>query len=123
MANQETPLMHAIREAVALTRKATLWRNNTGFASAEKVVYGLGKGSPDLFGFVHGTARVFAIEVKTSTGRLSPEQRCWLRAANSNGAYACVARTPQEAIDHLYRAIEGKAAPEIPEPKPRKKAA
>jgi hypothetical protein len=120
--NPETAIMKAIREAICLTRKASLWRNNVGLAktgNGATIAFGLGKGSPDLVGFLHGSARLFCIEAKTATGRLSPEQRCWLRAANSNGAYAAVARSPEEALDHLARAVAGEPGPEIPEPKKR----
>jgi hypothetical protein len=44
-----------------------------------RVRYGLGVGSPDLFGAVRGV--MFGIELKSERGRLSAGQRQWHAAA------------------------------------------
>jgi len=68
---------------------------------------GLGTGTSDLVGYVLGSGRFFALEVKTGTGRPSPEQIAWLAQTNREGGYAAIARTPEEACAHAKRAKEG----------------
>lgn len=97
--------MRAIRVAVNSTGKATLFRNNCGYDADKRVKYGLGVGSADLVGFVHATGRFIAMEIKTPTGRLSKEQRLWIRFVNEHGGYACVARSVPEALEHLDKVI------------------
>jgi hypothetical protein len=118
----EKALMVAIHETVALSRKATLFRNNVGVANMNggaRVAYGLGVGSPDLVGYIHGSARLFALEVKAPGGRIRPEQRCWIRAANDGGGYCAFCYSPQEALYHLAKAIAGEPGPVYPDPTPR----
>lgn len=69
---------------------------------------GLGTGTADLVGYVLGSGRFFALEVKTNTGRPSPEQVAWLEMVNREGGYAAIARTPEEAINHACRAATGR---------------
>jgi hypothetical protein len=68
---------------------------------------GLGTGTADLVGYVLGSGRFFALEVKTHTGRASDEQRAWLAQTVREGGYAAIARTPEEACAHAKRAKEG----------------
>ena len=68
---------------------------------------GLGTGTADLVGYVLGSGKFFALEVKTSTGRPSPEQEAWLEMVNREGGYAAIARTPKEACVHAHRASKG----------------
>jgi len=68
---------------------------------------GLGEGTADLIGYVLGSGRYFAIEVKTSTGRASPEQVAWIDQTNREGGYAAIARTPEEAREHAWKASKG----------------
>lgn len=106
--NAETPIMAAIRKAVNCDGRARLVRNNVGFDAEKKVRYGLGVGSADLVGFLlDGSARLFCIEVKTPTGRLSPEQRAWIGAVRRNHGFAAVARSVPEAMAALERALAG----------------
>ena len=65
---------------------------------------GLGTGTADLVGYVLGSGRFFALEVKTNTGRPSPEQEAWLAQTNREGGYAAIARTPEEACAHAHTA-------------------
>ena len=53
------------------------------------------KGFPDLAG-VFGDGRLWAIELKTSTGKLSPEQVEWITKLNHSGAMAVVLRSREE---------------------------
>ena len=88
-----------------------LHRNNTGTlrdANGRPVQFGLAKGSADLIGWttreitadmVGQRVAVFtSIEVKTATGRVSPEQRQWLEAVQTAGGIAGVARSVDDAL-------------------------
>lgn len=110
----ETTISKRIRVAVARTKLALVMRNNVGLAvpygrdGAQPIRYGLGTGSPDLVGGLfapHG--RVFCLEVKTATGRVSDEQKCWHAAARKRGWFVAVVRTPEEAVAAVHRAIAG----------------
>ena len=71
------------------------------------VSFGLCKGSADLIGWTTRTitadmvgqqVAVFtSIEVKTASGRLTPEQRQWLAAVETAGGIAGVARSVADA--------------------------
>jgi hypothetical protein len=87
-----------------------LFRNNTGTLRDQHgrpVTFGLAKGSADLIGWttrvitpdmVGQRVAVFAsIEVKSQTGRLTPEQRQWLAAVSEAGGLAGVARSVEDA--------------------------
>lgn len=91
-----------------------LFRNNTGTLydrQGRPVTFGLAKGSADLIGWttrtitadmVGQTVAVFAsLEVKTPTGRVSPEQRQWLEAVQAAGGIAGVVRSVEEAEELL----------------------
>jgi len=73
---------------------------------ARPVVSGLGRGSPDLVGMVDG-GRVFCLEVKTDTGRTSPEQDFWIAEVNRRGGYAAVVRSVEEALAAASGAARG----------------
>ena len=88
-----------------------LHRNNTGTlrdANGRPVQFGLAKGSADLIGWTTRTitpdmvgqrvAIFTSIEVKTATGRVSPEQRQWLEAVQAAGGIAGVARSVEDAL-------------------------
>ncbi len=106
MAVKETPLMRAIHDALVSTGDVLLWRNNTGQATfgRARVRYGLGVGSADLIGVLRPSGRAFAIEVKTSTGRMSPEQAAWHRAWTSAGGFVACVRSVEEALRALAEA-------------------
>lgn len=65
---------------------------------------GLGTGTADLIGYVLGSGRFFALEVKTGTGRPSAEQLAWIAQTNREDGYAAIARTPKEACEHAKNA-------------------
>lgn len=71
------------------------------------VRYGLCKGSADLIGILKPSGRFFALELKTEVGRISDDQRLFLKLINNMGGYAAVARTVDEAKKHYWRALEG----------------
>ena len=66
-----------------------------------KAWQGLGstKGVADIVGCLSG--KMFAIEVKTATGRLSEYQRSFLRQLERAGGIACVARSPEDVVEAL----------------------
>ncbi len=100
----ETQIQCAIHDAIALTGRALLWRNNTGRIG--RVSFGLGVGGADLIGIVRGTGRGFALEVKTATGRLSTSQRAWHRAWSEAGGFVACVRSVDEALRALEEATK-----------------
>ena len=93
------------------TGSTRLFRNNTGTLRDQQgrpVQFGLAKGSADLIGWrtvtitadmVGQRLAVFtSIEVKTPTGRVSPEQQSWLGAVQAAGGIAGVARSVDDAL-------------------------
>lgn len=63
-------------------------------------------GVADILGIVSG--RVLAIEVKSATGRISPEQRVFIRCIQEAGGIAFVARSVEQVAVEL-----GKHVPEF----------
>ena len=91
-----------------------LFRNNTGTlrdANGRPVQFGLCKGSADLIGWTTRTVTpemvgqkiaVFtSIEVKSTSGRVKPEQQAWMQAVAAAGGIAGIARSVGEAMDIL----------------------
>lgn len=58
---------------------------------------GLPVGFSDLFGHRKGDARAFYLEVKTPTGRATPQQLAFIQAMDRRGAIAAVVRSVDEA--------------------------
>ncbi len=98
----ETNIMIAIHDAIALTGKCLLWRNNTG--QRGRLKFGLGLGGADLVGVLRPNGRAFALEVKTASGRMSREQKAWHRAWTEAGAYVTCVRSVGEALAALEEA-------------------
>lgn len=89
---------------------ARIFRNNVGRLKDRNgrwVQYGLCVGSSDLIGYlpvtitpehVGQTLAVFvAIEAKSDTGTLRPEQRQFLKVVQQHGGLVCVARSTEDA--------------------------
>lgn len=118
----EANLMRSI--LLACSRGATrLWRNNVAQAwvgtpvrfqratsinvgpddvlirNARPLHAGLCAGSSDLIGYTvrDGVAVFTALEVKTSTGRATPEQKQFLEVVGGAGGIAGIARSVEEA--------------------------
>ena len=94
---------HAIQNAVriALSEYATVFRANVGSGvtyDGRHFETGLPKGFSDLFGFRHSDGKIFFIEVKTPSGRLSKDQKHFLEQMRNYGAIAGVARSADDAI-------------------------
>ena len=112
MASEQTIQQH-IRLACSIGN-CRLFRNNTGTlkdANGRPVSFGLAKGSADLIGWTSRTitpemvgqqvAIFTSIEVKSSSGRVKPEQQQWLNAVQAAGGIAGVARSVEDAMDLL----------------------
>ena len=88
----------------------TLFRNNVGESidakSGRRIRYGLCRGSSDLIGWTPVTitadhvgsviAQFTAIEVKTPTGRVRPEQQQFIAVVSAAGGRALIARSPED---------------------------
>lgn len=130
----ESQLLAEIRLALGKDARCVLWRNNSGkfmadfgAAGTRPVSTGLVVGASDLIGIVRheevssdygsgcsiNTGRFLAIEVKTPTGRIRPEQVQFARLVNSMGGYACVVRSVEEAQAAVDAAARGEVAPSI----------
>ncbi len=82
-----------------------------GSSTYEPLRVGLGVGTSDLIGLVSVTvtpdmvgkkfAQFLAVEVKTETGRIRPEQQRFIDAVNELGGRAFVARSVQEVRDGI----------------------
>jgi len=94
------------------------WRNNVGSlrrcncpecrGDHVPVRFGLAEGSADLVGIHnvtitpemvgHRVGIFLAVEVKTPVGRLSKEQKAWLKTVSDFGGRVEVLRSPDEAV-------------------------
>ena len=103
----EGAIQDAIRLALASEPGLVLWRNNVGVAEHRgvRVRYGLAVGSADLVGCLDG--RFVALEVKTATGRVAPEQKLWLDLVRRYGGFAAIVRSVDEARAAIARARAG----------------
>jgi len=115
MANAETEIQQRIRLALGTTPHLRLFRNQVGQLpdprTGRPVQFGLARGSSDLIGWrtvtvtpdmVGTRLAVFtSIEVKTSTGRLTPQQHAWLGTVRNAGGIAGVARSVRDAEEIL----------------------
>jgi len=121
--NPETTLQNLIMLAIGRLANVRLFRNTVGVGwvgrlvrhsggealirPAVRTTFGLAIGSADLIGWrsvvvtpdmVGKTiAQFVSIEVKTSSGRLSPEQVTWRDAVEKAGGCAAVVRSVDEA--------------------------
>ena len=119
MASEQTIQQH-IRLACSIG-SCRLFRNNTGTLrdiNGRPVSFGLCKGSADLIGWTTRTitedmvgqqiAVFTSIEVKSSSGRVKPEQQQWLNAVAAAGGIAGIARSVGEAMDILQITTENR---------------
>ena len=112
MANAETTLQQEIRQALGTIPSTRIFRNQVGSLpdprTGRLVTFGLAKGSADLIGWrtvvvtpemVGTRLAVFtSIEVKTPTGRLTPQQRNWQAAVLAAGGFSGIARSVSDAL-------------------------
>jgi hypothetical protein len=112
MPNLETTLQQEIRLALGTIPSARIFRNQVGSLpdprTGRLVTFGLAKGSADLIGWrtitigpehVGQRIAVFtSIEVKTPTGRVTPQQRNWQAAVLEAGGFSGIARSVSDAL-------------------------
>lgn len=112
----DTPLIKKIIAAAYKKRLARLRRNRTGLAipwsrpDSRPIEYGLGTGGADIVGYLFGSARVVALEVKEGSGRVQDEQARWLAVIRKDGGFAAVVRSVDDAIAALERARKGESS-------------
>lgn len=70
---------------------------------------GLGTGSSDLVGMIRGSGRVFVLEIKMPGEKPRPDQVAWLSLVRRWGGFACVVRSPEEALAAVDRACRGES--------------
>lgn len=100
----EKDIQNAIRLGVsdiAVTFRANVGKLYTD--DGRMIATGLPKGFPDLFGYRKSDGKIIFIEVKTTKGRLRPEQEKFLQTVKEDGCIAGVARS----VDDARRIIAG----------------
>lgn len=115
MTARETPILQAVRAALAAQPDVTIWRNNTGggtIATDETdegrwVNFGLGKGGADLVGLLGPGGRFVAFETKAPKRGPSKFQRAWAAAVRARGGFYAIVRSPESALEALARARSG----------------
>jgi hypothetical protein len=92
-----------------------MWRNQVGQTveygpgEARWVRYGLGAGSADLVGILSPHGRLVALEVKSATGRVRPNQELWAGMVRKFGGFVATVRSVDEARAALDRARKGES--------------
>ena len=82
------------------------WRTNVGAVSSHYkgrtrfIRFGF-PGLSDVIGIVPGSGRLFACEVKTDTGKLTPHQVAFLQLVNKSGGIGFVARSCDDIAAEL----------------------
>ena len=107
---REQELQNQIRLAVS-TPHVKIFRNNVGSIEGKdgrRVTFGLCVGSSDLIGWTSKTitadmvgqqVAVFtALEVKTPTGKVSPQQQVFIDVVNKQGGIGAIVRSVDDAV-------------------------
>jgi len=111
-------LVQETRKALGREPDLTLWLNAKGRwdAGEFKATPGLGKGSADIIGILcmgdalgpgQDCGRFVALEAKTGTGRVSPEQKLFIELVRKRGGFAATFSTVDEARACIERARQG----------------
>ncbi len=97
-AQAERDIQAEILIAITALPGAFFWRSNTGaMRSANGATIRFNRpGTPDILGVWRGVP--YGIEVKTATGRQSPEQRKWQSMWERAGGVYTVARSVDDAL-------------------------
>lgn len=99
--NPESKLMHRIAAALS-EHGCFVLRTNSGVyydSQGNRITIGF-KGLSDLVGF-RPDGKFFALEIKTATGRPSPEQIKFIDFCHSKNIPAGIARSVEEALQIL----------------------
>jgi len=111
MANKESGIQRLILDYLK-SQRYYVWRNYVGpilHGGSGKQVFSKNpaSGMPDIMGLLKdGSGRLFAIEVKTETGRLSELQKIRIAELKKHGVIAFVARDLQTVVRELMQANE-----------------
>jgi hypothetical protein len=103
---KESPILHAVRIAIASEPDVLLWRCNGGVDTTRGIRYGLGVGAADLIGILK-PGRFLALEIKAPKGRPTAEQLLWGGAVQRAGGFYAIVRSVDEAYAALTRARAG----------------
>mgnify|MGYP000438039372 CR=1 FL=1 len=109
----EGSIQDRIRIALGEDPRVCMFRNNVGqcVQDGRVVRYGTGGvGGSDLLGIVtmpDGVGRFCAMEVKSATGRPSPEQIAFLDAVRRRGGFAAIVRSVEDARAAVERCCAG----------------
>jgi hypothetical protein len=105
----EASIQNEIRLELGKLKNTRIFRNNVGQIGG--LSFGLCKGSSDLIGFqsviitpemVGRKVAIFtALEVKTPTGKVSPEQKRFTEMVNYFGGIGAIVRSVDDALIHL----------------------
>lgn len=99
MAMTESQLQDRIRLALGSVPGLVLWRNNCGTAGIRGYPIKFGVANPggsDLIGIYNG--RFTAVEIKTPTGRQSPDQVRFQKLVESKGGEYVILRSVEDAL-------------------------
>lgn len=97
--SREKDIQNEIR--MALNPYAIVFRANVGTFlthDGRPINVGLPPGYPDLFGFVRETGKMFFLEIKTDTGKLSKDQVNFQEQMKKYPVICGVARSVRDAI-------------------------
>jgi len=102
----EGKILQDIRLALGREDDLTLWRISPSAPAGTggRVIQTAPNGIADLCGILAPTGRWFALEVKTTSGRVRPEQTQWAELVRSRGGFCTVVRSVDEALAALARA-------------------
>jgi hypothetical protein len=98
----ESQIQAEVHRALNSRPDTRVFRNHCGRVQGKDGqwhTFGLMKGSADLIGWCRG--RFLSVEVKTATGRVSPEQENWMNQVNKHGGIAFIARSAEQAVREL----------------------
>jgi hypothetical protein len=107
----DTPEKVIQRSVIAELRRMRIkhWRANSGVVWIKKKGYPdfpmtvNFKGCPDILGYLRPNGRLFGIEVKTRTGKQSPEQEACQRSFEEEGALYILARSVDDVLEALKK--------------------
>lgn len=110
MGGKEQLIMQEILLKIGARVDVRVWRNNTGSVKTQDgrfINFGL-KGSADIIGLLKG-GRFLAIEVKSPTGRQSPDQKNFQKMIESFGGLYVLARCADDAVRSINNESTGMA--------------
>jgi hypothetical protein len=108
----EYQIQHGILVALGSRPDVTIWRQNTLVARDQRTgraVRSNPNGVADILGCLAPSGRFLAIEVKSATGRQTPDQRDFQKAVEARGGLYVLARSVTEAVAAVDAAVGRRA--------------